>query len=92
VLESSVTANEVIAFERPVHSYTPAGWHVRVARREQVDRLASLLQEWPGTVPVMVSIGAKSRRLDRGIAADYRARMELERLFGSANVSEGPPT
>ena len=90
-VELSVSAGDVQAFERPAHSPHPAGWHVAVNTRDQVDRLAAVLDEWPGTVPVMVRIAGRVQRLPRGIAGDYRARLELERIFGSSNVHEGLP-
>ena len=90
-VELSVSANEVTAFERPAQIARPAGWHVAVSSRDQVDRLAAVLDEWPGTIPVMVRIADRTQRLPRGIAGDYRARMELERIFGAANVHEGLP-
>ena len=90
-VELSVSAGDVQAFERPAYSPHPAGWHVAVNTRDQVDRLAAVLDEWPGTVPVMVRIAGRVQRLPRGIAGDYRARLELERIFGSTNVHEGLP-
>lgn len=90
-VELSVQANEVVPFERPARAAQPAGWHVTVATRDQVDRLAAILDEWPGTVPVMARIADRTQRLPRGIAGDYRVRMELERIFGTANVREGSP-
>ena len=90
-VELSVSAGDVQAFERPAHAPQPAGWHVAVNTRDQVDRLAAVLDEWPGTVPVMVRIADRVQRLPRGIAGDYRARLELERIFGSSNVHEGLP-
>jgi DNA polymerase-3 subunit alpha len=90
-LELSIGVNEVQPFERPRHAPQPLGWHLSVSRREQVDRLAGVLDEWPGTVPVVVHAGAHSRRLPRGIAADGRARGELERIFGQGSVREGAP-
>ncbi|MFN2449172.1 MAG: DNA polymerase III subunit alpha [Candidatus Baltobacteraceae bacterium] len=90
-VEVTVSANEVAPFERPARSAAPAGWHVTVNTREQIDRLASLLDEWPGTVPVMARIGERTQRLARGLAADWRLKLELERLFGKANVAEGLP-
>lgn len=90
-VELSVSANEVLPFERPAYTAPPAGWHVVVSSREQVDRLAALLDEWPGTVPVMARIANRVQRLPRGIAADARVRPELARIFGSDNVSEGLP-
>lgn len=90
-VDLSVSANEVVPFERPAYTAAPAGWHVVVSNREQVDRLAAILDEWPGTVPVMARIGNRAQRLSRGIAADMRVRAELARVFGSDNVSEGLP-
>jgi DNA polymerase-3 subunit alpha len=90
-VDVSVSANEVLPFERPAYTAAPAGWHVVVSNREQVDRLAAVLDEWPGTIPVMARIGNRAQRLARGIAADARVRSELARIFGSDNVSEGLP-
>jgi DNA polymerase III alpha subunit len=90
-VELSVSANEVQAFERPAYVAQPAGWHVNVESRDQVDRLAALLDEWPGTVPVMARIGSRTQRLPRAIAGDYRIKVELERIFGTGNVREGLP-
>jgi DNA polymerase-3 subunit alpha len=90
-LDLSVSANEVLPFERPAYVAPPAGWHVVVDNREQIDRLAALLDEWPGTVPVTARIGNRNQRLPRGLASDTRVRSELTRVFGSSNVSEGLP-
>ncbi len=90
-IDISVTANEVLPFERPAHVAAPAGWHVTVNTREQIDRLAAILDEWPGTVPVMARIGNRTQRLPRSLAGDYRIKNELERIFGLGNVSEGLP-
>ncbi len=89
--ELSVAAAEVAQFQPPKHGPAPEGWYVVASRRNEVDRLAAVLDEWPGPIPVMVAIGHKKQRLSRGIAPDYRAKMELERIFGSANVREGLP-
>ena len=89
--EITVSVNEVTPFERPARTAPPAGWHITVSTREQVDRLAALLDEWPGTVPVMARIGERTQRLTRGFAADWRLKRELERLFGASNVAEGLP-
>ncbi len=90
-VDVTVSVNEVTPFERPSRSSTPAGWHVIVNTREQIDRLAAILEEWPGTVPVMARIGERTQRLSRGVAPDWRIKLELERLFGASNVSEGLP-
>ncbi len=90
-IETSVSANEVAPFVRPAYVSAPAAWHVTVSRREQIDRLAAVLDEWPGTVPVMARIGNRTQRLARGIAAEHRLKGELERIFGPENVQEGLP-
>ena len=90
-MDVSVTANEVLTFERPAHVAQPAGWHITVSTRDQIDRLAAVLDEWPGTIPVMARIGNRVQRLARGIGGDYRLKFELERIFGPSNVSEGLP-
>jgi DNA polymerase-3 subunit alpha len=90
-VDLSVSASEVVPFERPAHVAQPAGWHVTVTSREQVDRLAAILDEWPGTVPVMARVANRIQRLPRGIAGDRHLKSELERIFGLGNVAEGLP-
>ena len=90
-LDVSVQANEVAPFQRPTYVAQPSGWHITVSTRDQIDRLAAVLDEWPGTIPVMARIGGRVQRLTRGIGGDYRLKFELERIFGTANVSEGMP-
>ncbi|MBV9272034.1 MAG: DNA polymerase III subunit alpha, partial [Candidatus Eremiobacteraeota bacterium] len=90
-LELSVGANEVQQFERPAFVAAPRGWHVNVANREQIDRLALLLEEWPGTIPVVMHAAAREKRLPKGVAADPGVRGELARIFGFENVREGEP-
>ncbi|MGC1381107.1 MAG: DNA polymerase III subunit alpha [Candidatus Baltobacteraceae bacterium] len=91
-VELSVAANEAAAFDlpqaRPV-SATSRGWHVDVTDREQIDRLARLIDEWPGEVPVMMHVRGRSQRVARAIAADARVRGELERIFAPQGVREG---
>lgn len=89
-VEVSVAAAEVIPFERPKHAQ-PAGFDVHLSRRDQIDRLAAILDEWPGTIPVMIKIADRTQRLPRGIAPDYRAKLELERVAGAENVRESAP-
>ena len=90
-VDVSVSAAEVVPFQRPGSAAQPAGWHITVSTRDQIDRLAAVLDECPGTIPVMARIGSRVQRLTRGIAGDYRLKFELERIFGTANVSEGLP-
>jgi DNA polymerase III alpha subunit len=93
-VELSVSANEVTVFERPLHVAAPPpprGWHVTISKREHVDRLAALLDEWPGEIPVVMHAGTKAQRMHRSISADARLRNELVRIFGNENVTEGAP-
>ena len=91
-IELSVSANEVIPFERPTRSTASArAWHITVSKREHVDRLAALLDEWPGEVPVVMHAGGRLSRMNRAISADPSLRGELLRIFGTDNVSEGAP-
>ncbi|MEO6836574.1 MAG: OB-fold nucleic acid binding domain-containing protein, partial [Candidatus Tumulicola sp.] len=92
-VEISVSANEVGVFVPPTRlgaPVRPRAWHVEVLEREQIDRLAALIGEWPGDVPVFMRVRGRSQRVGRTIAADVRVRAELERIFGPAGVDEGP--
>ncbi len=93
-IELSVSANDVAPFEPPkgngVRPVTPPvlGWHVDVHSRDQIDRLAVLVEEWPGDVPLVMHARGKTQKLSRTVAPDYRLRSELERIFGAGNVRE----
>ena len=91
-IELSVAANEVTPFLAPAISHIRSearGWHVDVTDREQIDRLAHLIDEWPGEVPVVMHVRGRSQRAARAIAADARVRGELERIFAPQGVREG---
>jgi DNA polymerase-3 subunit alpha len=94
-LELSISANEVAIFERPrgvipnAAPMPPRAWHVNVARREQVDRLAALIDEWPGGVTVIMHAGAKSQAMQRKVSDDPRIYAELLRITGPDNAWEG---
>ncbi|MEO6913022.1 MAG: DNA polymerase III subunit alpha [Candidatus Baltobacteraceae bacterium] len=90
-VELSVHVSEVTLFERPVRERDPLGWHLNLSRREQVDRLVHLLDEWPGTIPVVLHAGERAQRMGRNIAAGYAVRTELERIFGREHMREGAP-
>jgi hypothetical protein len=62
---------------------------VEVTHREQIDRLARLIDEWPGEVPVVMHVRGRSQRVGRAIANDVRVRRELERIFDPNGVREG---
>jgi DNA polymerase-3 subunit alpha len=91
-VELSVAANEVSVFVPPAFT-APAGavrgWHVEVTDRDQIDRLARLIDEWPGEVPVVMHVRGRSQRVARAIASDARVRDELERIFAPQGVREG---
>jgi DNA polymerase-3 subunit alpha len=91
-VELSIAANEVSAFVPPPLPAPGAGargWHVNVTDREQIDRLARLIDEWPGEVPVVMHVQGRSQRVARAIAGDARVRHELERIFAPQGVREG---
>ncbi len=93
-IELSVSANEVTVFEPPARGYEapPArGWHVDATSRDQIDRLAALVDEWPGDVPLVMHARGRSQLLNRTTSSDVRLRGELERIFGRGNVREGAP-
>ena len=90
--ELSVAANEVTRYvPPPVTTIGGAvrGWHVDVTDRGQIDRLARLIDEWPGEVPVVMHVQGRSQRVARAIASDARVRGELERIFAPQGVREG---
>ena len=86
-LELSVTVNEVRPFER-VAPPAIAGWNVSANSKGEIDALARLLDESPGTVPVFLHVGDASERVPRGIAAAPYVRYELEAIFGPKRVWE----
>ena len=91
-IELSVAANEVTRFVPPpvaALARGARGWHVDVTDREQIDRLARLIDEWPGEVPVVMHVQGRSQRVARAIASDARVRGELERIFAPHGVREG---
>ncbi len=91
-VELSVAANDVSAFvppAGPVPGGATRGWHVEVTHREQIDRLARLIDEWPGEVPVVMHVRGRTQRVARAIAGDARVRGELERIFEPKGVREG---
>ena len=93
-IELSVSANDVTIFEPPARGSSallaPArGWHVDVTSREQIDRLAALVDEWPGDVSLVMHARGRAQPLARSVSSDRRLQGELERIFGRGNVREG---
>ncbi len=90
-VEFSISVNDVARFDRHTVPPPPAGWHVTVATRDHVDALAQLLDESPGTVPLVFHISGQSKRSSRGIANAPYVRAQLERIVGAGNVRPGAP-
>ena len=91
-VELSVAVNEVAPFVPPPATHLAGaarGWHVDVTDRDQIDRLARLIDEWPGEVPVVMHVQGRAHRVARAIASDARIRNELERIFAPQGVREG---
>jgi DNA polymerase-3 subunit alpha len=90
-VEFSLSVNEVQRFERGSAPPDIPGWHVTVSTRTHVDALAQLLDESPGTVPLVFHISGQTKRSSRGIANAPYVKSELERIVGPSNVRIGYP-
>ena len=67
-----------------------SGWHVDVTSRDQIDRLARLIDEWPGEVPVVMHVQGRAQRVvARRLPPTSRVRGELERIFAPQGVRQG---
>jgi DNA polymerase III subunit alpha len=90
-LELSLGVNDVQRFDRHVAPVEPPGWHVVVSTREHVDRIAELLDESPGRVPLVFHISGQAKLASRGVANAPYVRAALERIVGTTNVRIGLP-
>jgi DNA polymerase-3 subunit alpha len=90
-VEFSVSVNEVQPFQRQAAPPDFPGWHVTVSSRSHVDALAQLLEESPGTTPLVFHISGQTKRSSRGIANAPYVKSELERIVGPGNVRIGYP-
>jgi DNA polymerase-3 subunit alpha len=90
-IEFSVSVNEVQPFARQAAPPEFPGWHVTVSSRSHVDALAQLLEESPGTIPLVFHISGQTKRSSRGIANAPYVKSELERIVGANNVRIGRP-
>ncbi len=90
-VDLNVSVNDVQPFDRSsVRSAPPpAGWHATVRSREQIDQLAVLVQEWTGTVPLVLHINGST--VQRLVSADRRVRERLIAICGEGDVREGSP-
>jgi DNA polymerase-3 subunit alpha len=88
-LELSVAANDVAPFIAPApRPVRRRAWHVEVTQREQIDRLATLIETWPGDVPVVMHVSGRTQRAGRAIGAGAPVRAQLEGIFGTTGVRE----
>jgi DNA polymerase-3 subunit alpha len=87
-LELSVSVSEVRTFDRSAvrAESAPAGWHVTVTSRDQIDDLALLMSEWSGTTPLVLHINGAT--VERSVAGDRRVAERLAAIVGASNVSE----
>jgi DNA polymerase-3 subunit alpha len=90
-VEFSVSVNDVQPFARQAAPPEFPGWHVTVSTRSHVDALAQLLEESPGTIPLVFHISGQTKRSSRGIANAPYVKSELERIVGPGNVRIGYP-
>ena len=89
-VEVSVTVNEATPFERRDVPPPPLGWHVTALSVREIDALARLLEESPGSVPVVLHVGTESERMPRGVSNSVYVKNELESIFGGSRVWEAP--
>ncbi|GAC1304532.1 MAG: hypothetical protein NVSMB21_05110 [Vulcanimicrobiaceae bacterium] len=89
-VEISVTVNEARAYERRDLPPAPKGWHVTALSVREIDALARLLDESPGSVPLVLHVGASKEIVPRGISNSVYVKAELESIFGGARVWEAP--
>ncbi len=90
----TVNANEVSRFEpraeivrpMPILSQRSVLWNVRVRSTMQIDRLAAVLEEWPGEIPVIMHAGTRSKQLERKVSSDTHVELILAGVVGSDNV------
>ncbi|MDB5092667.1 MAG: polymerase alpha subunit [Candidatus Eremiobacteraeota bacterium] len=92
-VDLNVSVNDVQPFDRSAALRSapaaPAGWHVTVRSREHIDRLATLISEWPGTTPLILHINGSE--VQRGVASDRRVGERLAAIVGDRYVEEGAP-
>jgi DNA polymerase-3 subunit alpha len=89
-VEVSVTVNDASTYERTQAPPAPVGWHVKAQNVKEIDALARLLEESPGTVPVVLHVGEEFERMPRGISNSVYVKSELESIFGGSRVWEAP--
>jgi len=89
-VELSVTVNEAKTYERRDVAPPPRGWHVEARSTREIDALARLLDESPGSVSLVLHVGGTAETLPRGISNSIYVKNELESIFGGPRVWEAP--
>lgn len=89
-VDLSITVNEAKPYERRDLPPPPRGWHARASSVREIDALARLLDESPGTVPIVLHVGDTAERMPRGISNSVYVKNELESIFGGGGVWEAP--
>ncbi|MHB8463186.1 MAG: DNA polymerase III subunit alpha, partial [Vulcanimicrobiaceae bacterium] len=95
--DCTVNANDVSRFEPRAEMLRPTPlvparsmlWNVRVRSTMQIDRLAAVLDEWPGEIPVIMHVGPRSEQLERKVSSDTHVELILAGVVGSDNVWKG---
>ena len=87
-VDCSITVNEARPYERRESAPAPQGWHVTALSVIEIDALARLLDESPGTVPIVLHVGDARETMPRGISNSVYVKNELESIFGGARVWE----
>ena len=90
-VEFSIVGQRSAALRAPGRAARVPGWHVTVSSRSHVDALAQLLEESPGTIPLVFHISGQTKRSSRGIANAPYVKSEFERIVGPGNVRIGFP-
>ena len=85
-LEINVAVNEINPFDRRATAARISAWHVRVAKHEQIDALAELMDAAPGPTPIVMHAGGLDQPLPRRLSNEASVRTRLEQIFGSENV------
>jgi DNA polymerase III alpha subunit len=89
-VELSIGVNEVKPYERLAVVAAPKAWHVTATSVTEIDALAALLGESPGTVPVVLHVGEQAEKMPRGISTSIYVKNELESIFGRTRVWQAP--
>jgi DNA polymerase-3 subunit alpha len=91
-VDLNVSVNDVQTFDRNNVRHSPpppVGWHVTVHSKPQIDDLALMLSEWPGSTPLVIHLNGA--RIQRNVSGDRRVADRLVAICGEHNVEEAAP-